>query len=83
MNRFLCINYRGSEVWVDEDGQYYETNELIESLMPAHKENFEYRIIWYEDVELYGSDKLYRFVRDNYNVDEFDDLFNEAWNFEH
>jgi hypothetical protein len=82
MIRFLCINYRSSEIWVDEDGHYYETDELIEFLMPAHKENFEYRTIWYEDVRLIGSDKLYEFVRDNYNVDEFDDLFNEAWNFE-
>ena len=83
MNRFLCINYRGSEVWIDEDGQYYEIHDLIEFLMPAHKENFEYRTIWYEDVSLYGSYKLYKFVSGDYNADEFDDLFNEAWNFEH
>lgn len=81
MIRFLCIKYNRSEEWFDEDGHYYETDELIDFLMSAHKENFEYRIIWYEDVKLYGSNKLYQFVRDEYNVDEFNDLFNEAWNF--
>ena len=83
MNRFLRIKYYDSEKWFDENGHCYYETDLIDFLMPAHKEDFEYRTIWYEDVALYGSYKLYQFVRDNYNVDEFDDLFNEAWNFEY
>ena len=37
MNRFLCIKYNRSEEWFDEDGHYYETDELIDFLMSSHK----------------------------------------------